>query len=142
GVGVACVRGGGRGGDAVVGVGGACVVLLVVVAVVVAPQLMEVHGEAPVVRALRAASDQAAAPIVAYNVQSASLRFYLRRPVLLRETPEQLRRLQAEHPVIFVLTSPRHVTQLAEAGTFVPWYVGPRRVLYASVPPPDPVGPH
>lgn len=129
----------GRLREAVLAAGGAGVALLLIVAVLVAPPLMEVHSDVPLVRALRAVPpEQAAAPLVAYHVQSPSLRFYLRRPVRLHDNPAQLRRLLAEHPVVFVVTSAKHVPDLLQVGPFVPWYVGPRRVLYASVPPPEP----
>src|SRR4030095_17079865 len=111
------------------------------VAALAAPPLMEVHSDVALVRALRAVPPAAAdAPLVAYHVQSASLRFYLRRPVRLLENPAQVRRLLAEHPIVFVVTTPRHVPELLQAGPFVPWQVGPRRVLYASAPPPEPAG--
>ncbi len=127
----------GRLGDAVLAVGGAAVVFPLLFYRVAAPALMEVHSDAPLARALRAAApDHAGVPLVAWRVRSASLRFYLGRPVLLRENPRQLARLLAQHPMIFVVTSPRHVAALEAAGPFVPWYVGARRVLYASRPPP------
>ena len=129
----------GRVREAVVAAGGASVALLLVVAVLVAPPLMEVLSDVGLVRALRAVPRaDADAPLVAYHVQSPSLRFYLRRSVRLHESPEQLRRLLDEHPIVFVVTSARHVPELLQAGPFVPWYVGPRRLLYASLPPPEP----
>ncbi len=138
-LGLAELLGRGRLREAVLAAGGAGVVLLLVVAVVAAPPLMEVHSGISLVRALRAVPpEQAAAPLVAYHVQSPSLRFYLRRPVRLHDNPAQLRRLLAEHPIVFVVTSAKHVPEVLQAGAFVPWYVGPRRVLYASVPPPEP----
>jgi hypothetical protein len=97
---------------------------------------MEVHSDAALARVVRAADAPPTAPVVAYHVQSSSLLFYLRRPVLLGDRPAELRRLVAEHPVVFVVTSPRHVPELLRTGPFVPWRVGPRRGLYASVPPP------
>jgi len=41
----------------------------------------------------------------------------------------ELRALLAEHPLVFVVTSPEHVPQRVASGPFVPWRVGPRRVL-------------
>lgn len=102
-----------------------------------APSLSQLHSDASLAQALRRmAPDHAAAPLIAFRVRSASLRFYLGRPILLREHPHQLRRLLARHPRLFVLTSPRHVADLESAGPFVPWAVAPRRVLYGSAPPP------
>jgi 4-amino-4-deoxy-L-arabinose transferase-like glycosyltransferase len=125
--------------ESVAAAAGASVALLLIVAALAAPPLMEVHSDVALVRALRAVPPaDADAPLVAYHVQSASLRFYLRRPVRLLENPAQVRRLLAEHPIVFVVTTPRHVPELLQAGPFVPWQVGPRRVLYASAPPPEP----
>jgi 4-amino-4-deoxy-L-arabinose transferase-like glycosyltransferase len=113
--------------------------LLVVLFRVAVPDMMRVHSDEPIARALQAAApDHAASPLVAYHVRSASLRFYLGRPVLLRENERQLRKLLDRHPLVFVVTSPRHVPELTAAGPFVPWWIGPRRVLYASQPPPSP----
>lgn len=140
--GVALLLHRGRLGGAALAVGGGTAALLVLLFQVAAPALMAVHSDEPLARALRtAAPDHAASPLVAYRMRSASLLFYLGRPVLLRENPRQLRRLLERQPLVFVVTSPRHVAELTAAGPFVPWYVGPRRVLYASQPPPPPAGP-
>ena len=127
----------GRPGHAMLALAAGAVAVLLILFQTAAPALMRVHSDEPLARALRAAApDHAAAPLVGYHVRSASLRFYLGRPVLLRENPRQLRRLLERHPLVFVVTSPRHVPELTAAGPFVPWWVGPRRVLYASQPPP------
>ena len=127
---------------AVIAAAGSCVVLLLVVAVFVARPLMEIHSDAALVRVLQTLPPESAdVPLVGYHVQSASLRFYLQRPVRLLENPRQMRRLLGSHPLVIVVTTPRHVPELLEAGAFVPWHVGPRRVLYASGPPPEP-SPH
>jgi len=121
---------------------GSCVALLLVVAVFVARPLMEIHSDVALVRVLQALPPESIdVPLVGYHVQSASLRFYLRRPMRLLENPRQMRRLLGTHPMVIVVTTPRHVPELLEAGAFVPWHVGPRRVLYASGPPPEPAPP-
>jgi hypothetical protein len=121
---------------------GSCVALLLVVAVFVARPLMEIHSDVALVRMLQTLPPESIdGPLVGYHVQSASLRFYLGRPVRLLENPRQMRRLLGTHPLVIVVTTPRHVPELLEAGAFVPWHVGPRRVLYASGPPPEPA-PH
>ncbi len=125
--------------DSIVLAGAASTVLLLITALLVAPPLMEVHSDAALVRLLGTLPPAYAdAPLVAYHLQSPSLRFYLRRRVRLKENPDQLRRLLAEHPAVFVVTSQEHVPELLRAGPFVAWYLGPRRVLYASIPPPEP----
>lgn len=99
----------------------------------VAPALMEVHSDATAARAILAEMpDQAEVPLVGYHIQSHSLVFYLRRPMLLLDRPRQLQRLLARHPRIIVLTSPRHVAELERAGPFRLWIARPRRHLYRS----------
>jgi 4-amino-4-deoxy-L-arabinose transferase-like glycosyltransferase len=120
-------------------VAGAAAAVLLSLSLLVAPRVMDIQSEAALARTFRAAAPDPGAPLVAYGVQSASLLFYLRRPVLLQDRPEQLRQLLRDHPVVFVVTSPRHLDELHEAGPFVPWYAGPRRVLYASIPAPGTV---
>lgn len=83
--------------------------------------------------------------LVAYHVASSSLAFCLKRPILLRDRPGQLRRLVEQHGRLFVVTSQRHAAELEAAGPFERVFVGPRRILYVSrpappgpTPPPDP----
>jgi 4-amino-4-deoxy-L-arabinose transferase-like glycosyltransferase len=101
----------------------------------VAPAFMEVRSDVRLARVLLAAApDQAASPLVGYHVSSSSLAFYLKRPVLLRDRPAQLRRLLAEHPRVYVVTSPRHAGELEAAGAFERVDATPRRILYVSRP--------
>ncbi len=96
-----------------------------------APALMTVHSDVAVAHAMLAAEpSQARVPLVGYHIASSSLLFYLRRPILLRDRPGQLRRLLEAHGRIFVVTSPRHTAELEAAGPFVRVFTGPRRVLY------------
>ena len=104
-----------------------------------APSLSEVHSDAALARVIRAAPEHADAPVVAYGLSSPSTSFYTGRPLLLYDRPRQIRALLAEHGLIFVVTSPQHSAELTAIGPFVPWYVSPRRVLYASQPPPAPL---
>ena len=119
------------------------VALVVIFYQLVAPSVMEVRSDASVARALQqAAPDQADVPLVAYHIGSSSLTFYLKRPVLLRDHPEQLQRLLARHGRLFAVTSRRHTPELEAAGPFIPIFVGPRRSLYgASAPSPAPAAP-
>jgi 4-amino-4-deoxy-L-arabinose transferase len=122
--------------SALIAVCAASAALLVAFFQVAAPALSEVHSDAALARVIRASPDHATAPLVAYGLSSPSTSFYVERPLLRYDRPRQLRALLAEHALIFVVTSPQHVAELASTGPFVPWYVGPRRVLYASRPPP------
>jgi 4-amino-4-deoxy-L-arabinose transferase-like glycosyltransferase len=124
-------------GDAVLLCGVANVVMLLVFFGLAAPALMEVHSDAALARTFSAANPPGStAPLVAYGLRSPSTSFYARRPLLLRDRRRQLKALLAEHPLVFVVTSPEHVAEIQAVGPFVPWYVGARRVLYASQPPP------
>jgi len=121
---------------AVIGLGAASAALLIAFFHLVAPSLSEIHSDAALARVIRAAPEHATAPVVAYDLSSPSTSFYAGRLLVLYERPLQLRRLLADHALVFVVTSPQHSAELAASGPFVPWYVGPRRTLYASRPPP------
>jgi 4-amino-4-deoxy-L-arabinose transferase-like glycosyltransferase len=100
-----------------------------------APAFMNVRSDVALARVLlTTVPDQAASPLVGYHVGSSSLAFYLRRPVLLRDRPRQLRRLLAEHRRVFVVTSQRHAAELEAAGPFERLSATPRRILYVSRP--------
>ena len=114
---------------AVIGLGAGSAALLIVFFHLVAPSLSEVHSDAALARVIRAAPEHATAPVVAYDLSSPSTSFYARRLLVLYERPLQLRRLLADHALVFVVTSPQHSAELAASGSFVPWYVGPRRTL-------------
>lgn len=107
------------------------------------PSISAVRSEAPLAAAIAhgAARDRSAvAPIVAYSVRTPSLLFYLQRPVHEIDRPKRLERILAEHPLVFVVTSPKHVPIVAAAGTLFPWYTEARHVLYATQPPRPPDG--
>src|SRR5262249_38611894 len=129
----------GRPAHIVLTVGGASAALLLVFFQLVAPRLSEVHSDAQLAEVLHAAPGHAGAPVVASRFRSPSMSFSSQRPLLLYDRPRQLRALIAEHGLVFVVTSPQHVAELRASGPFVPWRVGPRRVLYATRPPPEPV---
>jgi 4-amino-4-deoxy-L-arabinose transferase-like glycosyltransferase len=119
----------------VTGLGAGSAVLLVAFFHLAAPALSEIHSDAALGRVIRAAPEHAAAPVVAYGLSSPSTGFYAERTLLLYDRPRQLRALLADHALVFVVTSPQHSAELATIGQLVPWYVGTRRVLYASQPP-------
>lgn len=107
-----------------------------------APAIATVVSAAPLAASVLAnAPGHTAAPLVAYQVRSPSLAFYLRRPVLHLARPKQLARVVAEHPLVLVVTSPQHLPTIQATATLHPWYVGSRRVLYATVPPPSALTP-
>ncbi|MFN8544295.1 MAG: glycosyltransferase family 39 protein [Candidatus Binatia bacterium] len=100
-----------------------------------APRISEVQSEAPLARAIAAAGDEAAvAPILAYSVRTPSLLFYLGRRVEPADRPEHLVRALAEHPLVFVVTSARHVPDLEATRRLWPWRTGGHHLLYASRP--------
>jgi 4-amino-4-deoxy-L-arabinose transferase-like glycosyltransferase len=119
----------------VTGLGAGSAVLLVAFFHLAAPALSEIHSDAALGRVIRAAPEHAAAPVVAYGLSSPSTGFYAERTLLLYDRPRQLRALLDDHALVFVVTSPQHTAELATIGQLVPWYVGARRVLYASQPP-------
>jgi 4-amino-4-deoxy-L-arabinose transferase-like glycosyltransferase len=103
-----------------------------------APAISAVQSEAPLAALIERHAPQGdAAPVVGFSVRTPSLLFYLRRPVQSADRPKQLARLLAVHPLVFVVTSPRHVPRIQRAGTLYPWHTGGHHVLYASVPLPE-----
>jgi hypothetical protein len=102
-----------------------------------APGISAVRSEEPlaaVIKGQASPAAAAAAPIVAYSVRTPSLLFYLRRPVHEIDRPCPLRRLLATHPLVFVVTSPKHVPAVLEVAPLFPWHTRARHVLYASEP--------
>lgn len=99
---------------------------------VAAPRIGETHSGRALARVLAA---HPGAPVATYQVRPASLVFYLGRPVPEVNRMRRLARLADEQPLVFVVTSPRHVPALVAAGRWYPWLGGPRRVLYGTRPP-------
>jgi len=104
-----------------------------------APAISAVRSEAPLAAAIAAATDEGAAtaPVVAYSVRTPSLLFYLRRPVREVDHPPVLTRILSKHPLVYVVTSPKHVPTVLASGTLFPWHTDGRHVLYASTPAPQ-----
>jgi 4-amino-4-deoxy-L-arabinose transferase-like glycosyltransferase len=103
-----------------------------------APAVSAVQSEAPLAATIATyAPGSDAAPIVGFSVRTSSLLFYLHRPVHSADRPKQLARVLAEHPLVFVVTSPRHVPEILRAGTLYPWHTGGHHVLYATQPLPE-----
>jgi 4-amino-4-deoxy-L-arabinose transferase-like glycosyltransferase len=96
---------------------------------VAAPRIGETHSGRALARVLAAHPD---APVAVYQVRPASIVFYLGRPVLAVNRARRLARLAEDHPLAFVVTSPRHVPGLEATGRWYPWLRGPRRVLYGT----------
>lgn len=96
------------------------------------PRIGETHSSRALAEAIAAHPD---APLAVYQVRPASIVFYARRPVLAINRTRRLERLAREHPLAFVVTSPRHVAELETTGRWHPWVRGPRRVLYGTQPP-------
>lgn len=100
-----------------------------------APSISAVRSEAPLAAAIADGGAQAsAAPIVAYSVRTPSLLFYARRPVREIDRPKTLERILTEHPLVFVVTSPKHLPTVLAAGALFPWHTEGRHVLYATQP--------
>jgi hypothetical protein len=74
--------------------------------------------------------------VVPYGVTSSSLLFYLRRPVGKALNPGALRRVLDASPLVFVVTSPRHVDEVLAVRPLSLWVGGRHHVLYATQPPP------
>jgi 4-amino-4-deoxy-L-arabinose transferase-like glycosyltransferase len=103
-----------------------------------APGISAVRSEAPLVAVIKEQASPAAAaaaPIIAYSVRTPSLLFYLRRQVHEIDRPRPLKRLLAAHPLVFVVTSPKHVPAVLAVAPLFPWHTRARHVLYASEPP-------
>jgi hypothetical protein len=97
-----------------------------------APAVSRVTSEAAIADAIAARID---APIVSYNVTPASLMFYVDRRVERVSRPPALRRALAERQFAWIVTSPRHVEELARIARVYPWVTTGRHVLYATAPP-------
>ena len=76
----------------------------------------------------------AEAPIVGYGVTPASLMFYVGRPVVRLNRPRALRQLLEEQPFTWIVTSARHVDEIARTAPVYPWVTNGRHVLYATAP--------
>ena len=76
----------------------------------------------------------AEAPIVSYGVTPASLMFYVGRPVVRLNRARALRQLLEVQPFAWIVTSPRHVEEIARATPVYPWVTSGRHVLYATAP--------
>jgi 4-amino-4-deoxy-L-arabinose transferase-like glycosyltransferase len=98
----------------------------------VAPAISRVASEKNIARVI---SQRVDAPIVSFDVTPASLMFYVERPILRVSRVGPLRRALAEQPFTWIVTSPRHVAELAEVATVYPWVTTGRHVLYATAPP-------
>jgi 4-amino-4-deoxy-L-arabinose transferase-like glycosyltransferase len=110
----------------------ACTVAIVLVFYAhAAPLVSRVTSEQPLAGIIAA---HAEAPIVSYGVTPASLMFYIGRPVVRLNRPRALRQLLEEQPFTWIVTSPRHVEEIARATPVYPWVTGGRHVLYATAP--------
>ncbi len=98
----------------------------------VAPAVSRVASEKAIARVI---SQRVDAPIVSFDVTPASLMFYVARPILRVSRIGPLRRALAEQPFTWIVTSPRHVAELAQVATVYPWVTTGRHVLYATAPP-------
>jgi hypothetical protein len=103
-----------------------------------APAISAVRSEAPLAAAIAAADGgDGHAPVVAYSVRTPSLLFYLQRRVREIDHAPVLKRMLSKHPVVYVVTSPKHVPTVLDSGALFPWHTGGRHVLYASAPAPQ-----
>jgi 4-amino-4-deoxy-L-arabinose transferase-like glycosyltransferase len=99
---------------------------------------------APAISAVRSEASLAAiiarsppdTPIVAFRVRTPSLLFYIQRRVREIDQPARLANALARHPLVFVVTSPKHLSVLNGSAIF-PWRTNGRHLLYASQPPPE-----
>jgi len=118
----------------------AVLALTFVVALVVfyrwgAPAISAVRSEEPLARVIaQHAPASTVAPLVAFRVRTPSLLFYTRRAVRDIDQPRRLARVLAKHPLVFVITSPKHVPVLRQHVTLFPWHTTGRHILYASRP--------
>ncbi len=101
-----------------------------------APAVSRVASNAPLAAVIR---DRAPAgvPVVAFGIRAPSLLFYLHRPIIHLGRSRGVRKLVADHPLVLVITSPKHRATIAEAGVAFPWQTGGRRELWGSQPPPE-----
>jgi len=116
---------------AVLGVAAGMVVCSFVFYAAVAPRVSRVVGEKELATIIQAAPP---APIVSYEVTAASMLFYLARPVIRANRPNQLRRQLAQHPFLWIVTSPRHVAEIQAITTVYPWETRGHHILYATAP--------
>lgn len=93
---------------------------------------------APLAEAItRALPADETVPVVAYAIRAPSLIFYLRRPIVYLARWRPVRKLVAAHPLVLVVTSPKHRATVAQAGVTAFWATGGRRELWGSQPPPS-----
>ena len=102
-----------------------------------APAISAVRSEASLAARIAAVDGTEPRPlVVAYSVRTPSLLFYLRQPVREVEYAPALTRVLSKHPLVYVVTSPKHVPALLASGALYAWHTGAHRVLYASTPAP------
>jgi 4-amino-4-deoxy-L-arabinose transferase-like glycosyltransferase len=106
--------------------------------VAAAPAVSRVTSEGAFAHAIAAHPE---APITSFQVTPASLMFYVRRPILRLNRPRDLRDAAASAPFVWIVTSQRHVPEIAAVVPAFPWVTGGRHVLYATAPPPGPGAP-
>jgi hypothetical protein len=97
-----------------------------------APVVSQVASERALARVIEAHAD---APIVSYEVTTASLMFYVGRPIVRLNRTRALRELLAEQPFMWIVTSPRHVEEVARVASIYPWVTSGRHVLYGTAAP-------
>lgn len=121
-----------RGLRAATGAIGACTVAaLLVFYLRAAPTVSAIASERAVARVIAA---HAEAPVVSYQITPASLMFYLGRPIARVSRARQLREILAERPFTWVMTTPRHVTEVTQAASLYPYVTTGRRVLFGTGP--------
>jgi hypothetical protein len=118
-----------------VAIAGGMLAVIVVFYGLAAPEVSAVVSEAAVARLIAAHPDGARAPVIGFNVRASSLLFYLKRPVRRTTHRAKVADVLAKRPLVFVMTSPRHVPVLLRLGGLYPWHTLGRHVLYASRPP-------
>ncbi len=97
----------------------------------VAPAVSLIVSEQSIAAAVSAHPE---APIVGYQVTPASLMFYVDRPIARVSRTQELLRALEGRPFAWIVTSPRHVHELARIVTVYPWIATGRHVLYATAP--------
>lgn len=108
--------------------------LLVLFYVRVAPFVSR-HSSEKALAAVIASEPEA--PIVTYQVTAASLLFYVGRPVVHANRPGPLKRLLAGQEFSWIVTSPKHVSELTHAVPAYPWETTGHHVLYGTAPRPE-----
>jgi 4-amino-4-deoxy-L-arabinose transferase len=100
-----------------------------------APAISAVRSEEPLARIIaQHAPSSTASPLVAFRVRTPSLLFYTQRRVREIDQPGRLARVVAKHPLVFVITSAKHVPVLSQHVMLFPWHTTGRHILYASRP--------